>query len=118
MSLPPHLSHLQLAEEVEPRKPGESDSVYLLRLESMGLEPGGFFHGQAVLSKHREPSPPEPPDPKSVPRRQQGESLAHYIRRLERLGFEVVGLRWVPKEPSPPAPSGKVLQFPQPLPKK
>jgi hypothetical protein len=42
----------------------------------MGLEPGGFFHGQAVLSKHREP----------------------------------------PSEP--PAPSDKVLQFPQPLPKK
>jgi len=76
VSLPPHLSHLQLAEEVEPRKPGESDSVYLLRLERMGLEPGGFFHGQAVLSKHREP----------------------------------------PSEP--PAPSDKVLQFPQPLPKK
>jgi hypothetical protein len=38
--------------------------------------------------------PPLPP-----PRRQQGESLAEYIRRLESLGYKVVGLEWVPKDP-------------------
>jgi len=75
VSLPSHLSHLQLAEEVEPRKPGEDLLVYLLRLESMGLEPAGLFHNQPVLSKHREP-------------------------------------------PESPAPSARVLQFLQSLPKK
>jgi hypothetical protein len=55
VALPPHLWHFQLAEEVEPRKPGEDLVVYLLRLETMGLEPAGLFHLQPVLSKHREP---------------------------------------------------------------
>jgi hypothetical protein len=104
-----------LAEEVEPRKPGESLVAYLMRLENLGLEPYGLVRGEpAVLRRQtrllpfrKSPEPPLPP-----PRRQQGESLADYIRRLEGLGFKVVGLRWVPKEPSPPAPSGKVLQFP------
>lgn len=58
--IPARISHLVIsAEEVEPRKPGESDLQYVRRLESLGHSVAGVKNGEVSLMRRPHHPPPQ-----------------------------------------------------------
>jgi hypothetical protein len=71
--IPPYLSHLIIrAQEVEPRREGESDLQYVRRLESLGHSVAGVRDGEVVLVRRpHHPPPQESSQPSERPQEPQ-----------------------------------------------